>query len=632
MSKLGINTGFSPNDGNGDTLLTGALKVNSNFTEIYSALGDNVNLLVGVGKTVLSIRTSGNVGIASTLPTSALDVIGDSKFTGIVTANSFAVGSTRFINNSLQLQNISSLDAVTTATIESAISVPPNTFTDLKISGIASFAQGPVLVGGGTTTGTTATVLQVSGINSSVYIGGNLGVGTINPTTPITISIPGSASNSQILLNGSTNNWIDFSQIGIATPAFTTRSSGTKIVLLNQLSVSNLDYALGVEPNSLWRSIPQASSTYSHKWYAGITTLATLKGSGELLLTGSNASVGIATTNPIATLHIQSTGTIAGLFSGATSSDMVRITQAGSGYALVVEDAVNPDPNPFIVNSDGSVGIGTTNTTSKLSVYGDTFVSGVVTATTFNGNVNIGVGTITNAIGTNLNYSGISTITTAFGTRIDYPQAFHNLGILTTASITTANINTGVVTAISGLNLSYTGVSTFTAAAGPVLIGGGSTTGTSGQILQVTGINSSVYIGGNVGIATINPLATLHVSGTIRDGIGTIRTIPQNAPGVAGTYVMASSDIGKHISVIGFGVTINANIFSTGDVFHIFNNTAGSIIVGNGTAVTLYLSGNANPSGIRTLASRTLSTILCVGTNTFVAGAAAGAASGGPIS
>lgn len=44
MSKLGINTGSSPNDGTGDTLLQGAVKVNSNFDEVYTFLGDGSTL------------------------------------------------------------------------------------------------------------------------------------------------------------------------------------------------------------------------------------------------------------------------------------------------------------------------------------------------------------------------------------------------------------------------------------------------------------------------------------------------------------------------------------------------------------------------------------------------------------
>jgi len=75
--------------------------------------------------------------------------------------------------------------------------------------------------------------------------------------------------------------------------------------------------------------------------------------------------------------------------------------------------------------TEGNVGIGSTLPTSKLSVVGDGRYTGVVTATTFFGQVNAGVatittlsgttgsfvtGSITNAQGTNLNYSGIGTI------------------------------------------------------------------------------------------------------------------------------------------------------------------------------------------------------------------------------
>jgi hypothetical protein len=44
MSYQGISTGTSPNDGTGDTLIDGAVKINSNFQEIYNALGDGSNI------------------------------------------------------------------------------------------------------------------------------------------------------------------------------------------------------------------------------------------------------------------------------------------------------------------------------------------------------------------------------------------------------------------------------------------------------------------------------------------------------------------------------------------------------------------------------------------------------------
>jgi hypothetical protein len=46
--------------------------------------------------------------------------------------------------------------------------------------------------------------------------------------------------------------------------------------------------------------------------------------------------------------------------SGNSSSDLVKITQTGSGNAFVVEDSARPDVSPFVITSGGSVTIGTT--------------------------------------------------------------------------------------------------------------------------------------------------------------------------------------------------------------------------------------------------------------------------------
>lgn len=123
MAVQGIGTGSSPNDGNGDSLLAGALKINSNFDELYTLLGDgatltsnvvnelvagsNVSLSATTGKVTINatasasaldsvwrttdvgINTVSNVGIGSTGPESALTVSGDAKVSGVVTATSF---------------------------------------------------------------------------------------------------------------------------------------------------------------------------------------------------------------------------------------------------------------------------------------------------------------------------------------------------------------------------------------------------------------------------------------------------------------------------------------------------------------------------------------------------------------
>lgn len=56
----------------------------------------------------------------------------------------------------------------------------------------------------------------------------------------------------------------------------------------------------------------------------------------------------------------------------SSSSDALRITQTGTGNALLVEDSANPDSTPFVITADGDVGIGITTPTVKLDVVGTT--------------------------------------------------------------------------------------------------------------------------------------------------------------------------------------------------------------------------------------------------------------------
>ena len=56
--------------------------------------------------------------------------------------------------------------------------------------------------------------------------------------------------------------------------------------------------------------------------------------------------------------------------SGGSSSDLVRITQTGIGNSFVVEDSTNPDSTPFVIDTSGNTGIGTTTPTAKLHIKG----------------------------------------------------------------------------------------------------------------------------------------------------------------------------------------------------------------------------------------------------------------------
>ena len=64
MAYQGIGTGTAPNDNTGDSLLTGAIKINSNFQEIYNALGDGTN--INFDSSVLTETIQDSIGSAIT--------------------------------------------------------------------------------------------------------------------------------------------------------------------------------------------------------------------------------------------------------------------------------------------------------------------------------------------------------------------------------------------------------------------------------------------------------------------------------------------------------------------------------------------------------------------------------------
>jgi len=100
MARQGIFTGFTPNDGLGDSLALGASKVNANFSEIYTTFGDGTNLSANAGSAGTwtkagnsGIYTSKNVGIGTTDPSAALFVSGNVQLTGITTGTFVGDGS-----------------------------------------------------------------------------------------------------------------------------------------------------------------------------------------------------------------------------------------------------------------------------------------------------------------------------------------------------------------------------------------------------------------------------------------------------------------------------------------------------------------------------------------------------------
>ena len=460
MSKLIINTGSAPNDGTGDSLRSGADKINANFTELYVSLGPSTDLSVGFGKTVIGISsTTFNVGIGSSIPGSKLTVAGD------LSATSYKLGTTEIISSSGQLKNISSLDSTTTATIESAVQAAPNTFTDLQITGLSTFTNGPILVGTSNSTGTLSQTLQVTG---GAYISDSVGIGTTNPSYALTVTNTGTQALSGFpnCLIHVTSNVNTYSQLNIRNANSGDISSSDIILTTNNGSDTSNFVDLGIN-----------NSGFS-------TGTWTINGAndGYLYASDGNFSIGVAQNKYLS------------FFTGGTlaSNERLRINSTGVGIATTNPSTplqVGTGSSVVVIDSMGDIGIGTTNATSKLHVIGNTILTGITTAYT--------------GIVTNLSVTGVSSV----GTGITITN-----GHVAATGIVTAN----GFTAGSGTN----NIPAFQFSTGQLLTGNG-TLGVieyDGQNYYATGVTTT----GRGFIPTINSfrfaankLAQSPVSGSI---------------------------------------------------------------------------------------------------------------------
>ena len=129
-----------------------------------------------------------------------------------------------------------------------------------------------------------------------------------------------------------------------------------------------------------------------------------------------------------------------------------------------------------------------------------------------------------------------------------------------------------------------------------------------------TNVNKHFRLDGTGNLQIINSaysstILSLTDSGILTDGKGDVRGAPQNSQ--SGAYPLVVGDAGKHISITTGGVTVNANIFSIGDMVTVYNNSGSSQNITQGTSVTLRLAGTAT-TGTRALAQYGVATLLCV--------------------
>ena len=145
MARQGISTGTVPNDGTGDTLAGGAVKINQNFSEIYSFLGDGTNLnsikvndlsLAGIttGLNSTGISTLG-FAAASQLYVSGMSTLGQTNTTGLSNSGVSTLGNATA--STLVISGFSTLGSVSAANLTLA-----GITTGLNVSGISTIEIG----------------------------------------------------------------------------------------------------------------------------------------------------------------------------------------------------------------------------------------------------------------------------------------------------------------------------------------------------------------------------------------------------------------------------------------------------------------------------------------------------------
>lgn len=122
-------------------------------------------------------------------------------------------------------------------------------------------------------------------------------------------------------------------QTMLQAPIFTTRSTGTRVLINANISGTNVDYAIGITAGAMWFSIREAISAVSFKWYAGVSERMALHGDGILRLLANVTSTNTASGSLVVTGGVG--------ISGALHSGTASITNAFDAGSISSDSTIN---------------------------------------------------------------------------------------------------------------------------------------------------------------------------------------------------------------------------------------------------------------------------------------------------
>jgi hypothetical protein len=253
--------------------------------------------------------------------------------------------------------------------------------------------------------------------------------------------------------------------------------------------------------------------------------------------------------------------------------------------------------NPY----DGNVGVGTTNPTSKLYVVGDVRITGVVTASSFDGNTTSASYATSSGIATYADYAGIATYATSSGIAT----------YATSSGISTYATNAGIATNLKG------------GSSGNVVYQSAIDTtnfvnnGVSGQVLLFDGStpywgNVSAANGSFGGITVYDEETIIGTSGSVTTLKFKGDNVLATASGNVVTVAISSNIVGTSLSISGIS-TLGTLQISAG----IVTATVGVITYyGDGSK----LSGVTAESGVSIIDNTTTNSTFYVGITSSLSG------------
>jgi hypothetical protein len=270
------------------------------------------------------------------------------------TGNITTVNATTVDTTDIEVTNIKAKDGTASATIADStgimtIASSVLTTTDINGGTIDGTTIGGVSAAAGTFTTVAATTGNITTVNATTVDTTNIEVTNIKAkdgTAAATIADSTGAVTVSTLLN------VDNLRLDA-----------------NTLSSTNTNGNIVLAPNGTGDVQLDADTVRIGDSNANATL--TTNGTGDLILnTNAGTNSGSITIADAANgdISLAPNGNGSTVITNAGTSDALRITQTGTGNALVVEDSANPDATPFVVDASGRVLIGTTTSDSTLYV------------------------------------------------------------------------------------------------------------------------------------------------------------------------------------------------------------------------------------------------------------------------